>query len=85
MARIVVAKKLPFLGVLQWCSVTGLFTMAGTHDLLAEELSSLRGLLRQTHTGTAHVGTVNAFFSGFGDFEFGAAIFDLRVDRICNL
>ena len=39
--------------------------MAGTNDLSAEELSRLRSLLRQTHTGTAHVCTVNAFFFRF--------------------
>ena len=59
--------------------------MAGTYDLSAEELSRLRSLLRQAHTGTAHVCTVNAFFFGFGDFEFRCCNFDLRVDRICNL
>ena len=70
---------------LHWCSVTGLSTMAGTNDLSAEELSRLRSLLRQTQTGTAHVCTVNAFFFGFGDFEFWCCNFYLRVIRICNL
>ena len=57
-----------FLGVHHWCSVTGLSTMTGTNDLSAEELSRLRSLLRQTHTGTAHECTANAFLFGFGDF-----------------
>ena len=59
--------------------------MAGTNDLSAEELSRLRSLLRQTHTGTAHVCTVKSFFLGFDDFEFWCCNFHLRVDRICNL
>ena len=59
--------------------------MAETYDLSAEELSRLRSLLRQTHTATANVCTVNAFFFGFGDFEFPRCNFHLRVDRICNL
>ena len=49
--------------------------MAGTNDLSAEELSRLRSLLRQTHTGTAHVCTVNAFFSVLVILNFCAAIF----------
>ena len=35
-------------------------TMAGTNDLSAEDVRRLRSLLQQTHTGTAHVCTVNA-------------------------
>ena len=49
--------------------------MTGTYDLLVEELSRLRSLLRQTHTATAHVCTVNAFFSALVILNFGAAIF----------
>ena len=48
--------------------------MARTNDLSAEELSRLRSLLRQTHTGTAHVCPVNAFFSVLVILNFGAVI-----------